>query len=71
MTNLAWQVSEEDVRLALHTMGVSCDKALLERAMDAIQTADVERAALSSTDFDEQCALAQQEIQAQLRELVP
>lgn len=63
---IAWEITDDDIEIALDALGLDSSSAGIEDARDHIQCAAVERAALSSTDFDEQWELAQRELKEQL-----
>lgn len=66
MTSLGWQVSDDDIQLALTQLGLPDDNEHVEKVRDELNAASVERAALSATDFDEQCELAATELKSQI-----
>lgn len=66
--SLAWEVTDDDIEMALDSLGLSSLSEDIENARDHIQIEAVERAALASTDFDEQVELAQTELKQQLSE---
>lgn len=66
--SLAWEVTDDDIEMALDELGLSSSSEDIENARDHLRPDLVERAALSSTDFDEQFELAQTELKQQLSE---
>lgn len=66
--SLAWEITDDDIEMALDALGLSCSPDDISNARDHLRTDLVERAALSSTDFDEQFELAQKELKQQLSE---
>lgn len=64
--SLAWEVTNEDIETALDALGLNSSEGSVESARESLDEGAVERAALRSTDFDEQCQFALDEIKSQL-----
>lgn len=66
--SLAWEITDDDIEMALDALGLNSSSEDIENARDHLRSDLVERAALASTDFDEQFELAQTELKQQLSE---
>lgn len=69
MSSLGWEVSDDDIQLALTQLGLPDDNDHVEKVRDDLNEDSVERAALSATDFDEQCEFAATELKEQISEI--
>lgn len=68
MTNLAFQITEDDIEIVLAMMGVESTTDNIEAAFDEVDYDRVEKDALRSTDFDEQVNFAHLSIKEQIVE---
>ncbi|MFS1426481.1 hypothetical protein LMH73_004710 [Vibrio splendidus] len=66
MTNLGFQITEDDIQVVLSMMNVEDSIENIEAAFDEIDYDLVEKEALRSTDFDEQVSYAHLSIKEQI-----